>query len=305
MLILRRLLPSCALPAALAAALLLSASTAHAHGNLDQALDGDPGCNTSNFPASVTAAGGQRQSFVPTGAALSSIGLCLSASSPGTDLVIGVRTAGGTLIGGGSSLGNITVPDSAGPAVRYVHVDFASPLPVTPGASHIIEIQSGATLTWYGTSAGSPYDYCHGAPNNSAVQDFAFHAYTADAPAGSAACPAPPATNTPVPPPTNTPLPPTSTSVPGTTPTATPSLAPGQTPPATATQPVGVAPQPGQPSAPAASGGARASTSRPGTLPASGFGDGPAADRTTLILLTASLALGVGGAAFVRRGVGR
>jgi hypothetical protein len=136
---------------------VLAPRGAAAHGNFDQALDGDPGCNTTNFAASTTAASGQRQSFVPTGSLLISVALCVSAAANNTPLVVAIYTEGGSLVGGGSTASNPSIPDAAGPAVRYVHVDFIQPYTVTPGATYIIENVSGVPITWYGTATGSPY----------------------------------------------------------------------------------------------------------------------------------------------------
>jgi hypothetical protein len=274
-----------------------SAGVAGAHGNIDQTLEGDPGCNTGNFAASVTGPTGQRQQFVPTGTLLSSVGLCVSAPVDGTPLVIAIYAAGGVLIGGGSSISNASLPDSAGPVVRWVHVDFLQPLTVTPGQPYIIENVSGASITWYGTGAGSPYSYCHGAPNTSAIGDFAFQSYTADAP-GFIPCPEPPTpTSTPAPP-TNTPHPPTNTPAPGETvgPTNTP--APGETAVAGQASPVQAAPVGAV--APDSTGRAAAGPSSgvPGGLPLTGHGrTNPAGVPQTVIAAgVAMVMLVVGGA---------
>ena len=141
----------------------------------------------------------------PDRSQLSSVALCVSAavrtrrsSSPST-------TAGGDADRRRLDGLNPSIPDAAGPPVRYVHVDFVQPYTVTPGATYIIENVSGVPITWYGTTAGSPYTYCLGAPNTSAVGDYGFQSFLADAPGASAACPEPP--NSHARPPTNTPLP--------------------------------------------------------------------------------------------------
>lgn len=279
-------------------ALVLAPQSAFAHGNIDQYIDGDPGCNTSNFAGAVTANGGQRQSFIPTGTLLSSVGLCVSAAASNTNLTVGIYGPGG-LIGGGSSLSNPSIVDSVGPPVRYVHVDFLQPITVSPGALHTIEIQSGATITWYGTASGSPYTYCHGAPNSSAVGDFGFHTYVADAPAGSAPCPEPP-TATPAPP-TNTPIPqPTNTPVPGVTNSPTSTPAPGETVAPQPTTATGVTTGDQPPStggALAPGGGTAGNTSQPPgggqALPNAGSGVEPRSrDARTWIVSVALIAAG-------------
>jgi hypothetical protein len=270
-----------------------------AHGNFDQSIEGDPGCNTSNFAASTTASSGQRQTFVPTGSQLISVALCVSASAANTPLVVAIYTSGGTLIGGGSTANNPSIPDAAGPPVRYVHVDFLQPYTVTPGATYIIENNSGTPITWYGTGAGSPYSYCHGAPNTSAVGDYGFQSYLADSPAASEPCPEPP---------TATSVPPTNTAVPQSTNTAAPGATavpvntplPGTTPAPQPTLPAGTTSADAE-SAPAATSGAPARSSSGGTgvvragttLPRSGHGPTSADSSATLafVLATGGLAL--------------
>lgn len=263
--------------AAIATLLMLTlASSVRADGNLDQSLEGDPGCNTGNFAASVTAANGQRQSFVPTGSLLTAVSLCVSAAAPNTPLIVAIYMQGGALVGGGSTASN-PIPDAAGPPVRYVHVDFLQPYTVTPGATYVIENLSGVPITWYGTAAGSPYSYCHGAPNTTAVGDYGFQTFLADGPAGSAACPAPPPTNTPVPAqPTNPPSGPTNTPAPGATTAPTNTPAPGS-PAAAGTPATGSIPPSGGASAGSTnSGGGAGAGSGPSGLPASGSGGGDA-----------------------------
>ena len=296
---LRRTPLALALAATVLVAIVLAPRSVVAHGNIDQYIEGEPGCNTSNFAGAVTANGGQRQSFIPTGALLSSVGLCVSAAASNTNLIVGIYGPGG-LIGGGSSLSNPSIVDSVGPPVRYVHVDFLQPITVSPGALHTIEIQSGATITWYGTTSGSPYSYCQGAPNSSAVGDFGFLTYVADSAAGSAPCPEPP-TATPVPA-TNTPIPqPTNTPVPGVTnsPTNTPAL--GETTVPQPTSATGVTAGGEQPpvtgSAPAPAGGAAGNTSQPSAsggqaLPNAGGGEQHSRDRRVWIASAVFIAAG-------------
>lgn len=286
----RQALITTALFAALLLALAAFPSATLAHGNIDQSLAGDPGCNTTNFAASVTAASGQRQSFVPTGAQLASVALCVSAAST-TPLVVAIYDAGGTLIGGGSTANNPSIPDAAGPPVRYVHVDFVQPYSVTPGATYTIENVSGVPITWYGATASSPYTYCLGAPNTSAVVDYAFQSFLADSPAASPAC-EPTPTNTPPPAPTNTPLPPTNTSVPGEPAAPTNTPAPGEPAVAVATPATDNAVPPptsntaGDTAAPTGSA-IPSSTQAGSTLPRTGYGPdaNPSAHRAAVLLL--------------------
>ncbi len=289
--------------AALAGALLFAPDSAMAHGNIDQYIDGDPGCNASNFAGSVTANGGQRQTFIPTGTLLSSVGLCVSAAASNTNLTVGIYGPGG-LVGGGSSLSNPSIIDSVGPPVRYVHVDFLQPITVSAGALHTIEIQSGATITWYGTASGSPYTYCLGAPNSSAVGDFGFHTYVADAPGNSAPCPEPP-TATPAPP-TNTPIPqPTNTPAPGVTNSPTNTPAPGETVAPQPTAPTGDDQPPPTGAAPSPAGGAAGNTSQPSAggsqgLPNAGSGEQHSRHDRAWLLSTAVLT--AAGSAFLFAG---
>jgi hypothetical protein len=254
---------------------ILSPGVASAHGNLDQSLAGDPGCNTTNFDASVTGASGQRQSFKPTGSALSSVAICVSAPAD-TPIVVAIYGGAGVL-GGGSSASNPAGSEYANPSVKWVHVDFISPLPVTPGQTYIIENQTGSTVTWYGTTSASPYTYCHGEPNTAAVVDYGFHAFVADAPAASPPCPDPTPTNTTVPLPTSTPQPPTTTPAPGeTVAPAASTPVPGETIAAATgadSAPAGTLPaDSGAPSGGSAAPSASAPATSGRTLPASGSG---------------------------------
>jgi hypothetical protein len=248
-----------------------------AHGNVDQSIPGDPGCNTSNFPVSATANGGLQQTFVPTGTHLSSVAVCVStpgASPVGVNAI--VRDSNGTIIAGGSSLNPLAgfTPEQApagAPAGDYVHIDFLSPggVTVTPGATYILEIAGGEDITWYGTN-GTPsyYEYCFGSANAAGVVDFGFEARVFDTPVEHD-CPAPVA-------PTDTPVPPTSTPVSE----STEATRPTNTPAADVTTQAGSTPAAAQTTS--ATAGSPASGEQPaGVIAGSGAGPSPSTRAST------------------------
>ncbi|MEX2226291.1 MAG: hypothetical protein WEB52_07580 [Dehalococcoidia bacterium] len=283
-----------------ACALASPAARVEAHGNIDQALQGNAGCNVLNFTASLTQGGGQRQEFVPSQPGLVAVDVCVLAEAGPTAVDVLVRTgtadAPGGVIGGGSIVAGMS---------SYEHADFAVPIPVTPGQLYVIELATGNGLeiTWLGT----PHDidlYAAGASNASAlVSDFAFRTYAGTLPATSTPAATKTAMSTKTRTPTNTPAPlVTQPPIPTHTPTL---LAPAQDTP---TPPSGIAASASTPpsssqraaAAPTRTSGVLGGARRVGQirLPDVGAGARPPAPSLLSLGLVASgvLLLGAGGA---------
>jgi hypothetical protein len=152
--------------------MLMSGGRVEAHGNFDQSLNGDPGCNSSNFPASAGVSSSPRQEFVPSGTLVSSVGVCLG-SAGGATVDIAVRS--GTAGSPGSVLGVVAaLPVPAG-TTSFVHADFLSPLTVSAGGTYVIEVISSGDVAWLGSSGD---EYAAGG-TNAALGDLAFRSYLA------------------------------------------------------------------------------------------------------------------------------
>ena len=237
---------------------LMSLALTTAHGNLDQYLAGDPGCNATNFPQSAPLDSSIRQEFVPSGTRLSSIGVCLqSTAASGTIVSIAVRE--GSASSAGTLVGALNVTAPAG-STTYVHADFPAALNVTSGGSYVIEVApASGQIVWRGAPDG--VDWYPAGESSTAITDLAFRSYIVPV--------TPTATNTS----TNTPPAATSTIGPGTnTPTRTPTRTPTVTststiaagatatpftpapPPATPTLPTITDPDPGATSTPRPAG---------------------------------------------------
>lgn len=196
----RRALAAPALVCSIVAAMLVSAGTVSAHGLLDQSLDGDPGCNSANFPVSAGVSPSPRQDFVPSGTLLSSVGVCLGSASGAT---VDVHVRQGTAAAPGPVVGSkLGLPLAAG-APAFVHADFLpASLPVTAGATYVIEIASAGDVAWFGSADNQ---YAAGG-TNTVAGDLAFRSYLDPAAPTATATSAPaqptataqPATNTPV-----------------------------------------------------------------------------------------------------------
>jgi hypothetical protein len=167
----RRALAGFALACLGAAASLGSASPVSAHGDFDQSLNGDPGCNSSNFPVSAGVSSSPRQEFVPSGTLLSSIGVCLGSGTGGT---VDVHVRQGTAGSPGAIVGSKLGLALAAGAPTFLHADFLpASLPVTPGAKYVIEVISAGDVTWL----GSADDQYAAGGTNAAVGDLAFRSY--------------------------------------------------------------------------------------------------------------------------------
>jgi hypothetical protein len=274
----------------LTAVSLTQVPPAHAHGSLDQTLDGDPGCNATNFPVSVGLSSAPRQEFVPSGTLLSSVGVCLG-SGPGATVDIAVRsgTAGspGGLVG---VLGGVPVPAGT---TSFIHADFLSPLIVNVGATYVIEVISTGDAAWLG-SADNQYSAGN---TNGGVGDLAFRSYIAPG------APPPTATSTPTQPsPTRTREParrPAATNAaPSSTATrtsATATVATGVSPPPTDAPPL-TAPQ----NAAAAAAPTRSSNAGSAAAPVAGIGSPSATHHRADVIMALTLAATVAnGAALV------
>jgi hypothetical protein len=215
---------ACALAiVALASLPLLPAS---AHGQLDQRLGNDlVTCDPFAYPASVTAAGGQAQEFVPSQPGLAAVELCVRAESGPTNVTVRVRS--GTAGAPGAVIGGTTIVVDL---QKWEHADFAAPIVVTPGDTYIIELatDAGLEVTWF----GNPYDadfYADGESNApGVVRDFAFRTYASSA----ADTPTPSVTRTATPTKTRTPSPTRTPQTPTPAPTGTSTPVPSSaTPP--------------------------------------------------------------------------
>ena len=215
---------ACALAiVAIAALASPSAPQASAHGDIDQRLGNDlVSCDPFAYPASVTAAGGQAQQFVPSQPGLAAVELCVRAESGPTNVTVRIRN--GTAGAPGAVIGGTTIVVDL---QKWEHVDFAAPIVVTPGDAYVIELatDAGLEVTWF----GNPHDaefYANGESNApGVVRDFAFRTYAsaaADTPTPSVTKTATP-TKTRTPSPTRTPQ--TATPVPTETLTPVPSSA--------------------------------------------------------------------------------
>ncbi len=212
--------------------MLLVPATVTAHGDLDQVLDGDRGCNSFNFPASASSSGTPRQQFVPSGALISSVGVCLETAAAGESVDIVVRA--GTIGAPGAVVGVFTVSVPAG--ASFVHADFLSALPVTAGAPYVIEVAGTASIVWRGMPSSTDL-YAAGSSSDAAIADFAFKSYLAPA---APATPTAQATATRAP--SRTPsLTPTRTATAAPTVTPLPTAAPGTSPTAVVPEPTATA----------------------------------------------------------------
>jgi len=120
-----------------------SVPTAFAHGPIDQ---------ISIIPSggSVTIEAGIGQEFTPDVDNLVAVDIDLSTECNGNwSVLIHSATITGTVIG--STSHNVT-PDLT------QHVDFTSPVPLTPGFTHVIEIISSNTTCNWKAGGGDPYD---------------------------------------------------------------------------------------------------------------------------------------------------
>jgi hypothetical protein len=293
----RRLSLGCAFACALVAASLWSARPAGAHGNFDQSLNGDPGCNSSNFPVSTGVSSSPRQEFVPSGTLLSSVGVCLGS---GTGATVDVHVRQGTAAAPGAIVGSKLGLLLAAGSPTFVHADFLpASLPVTQGATYVIEVLSAGDVTWL----GSTDDQYAAGGTNAAVGDLAFRSYL------DPAAPTATATSAPAQPTA------TSTHAPTNTPAAT-SVAATSTStriPATSTAAAGVVAQPTA-GAPRSAGGVAPGSAASGVAPvASGqaapvAGSGTAAsgdDRIGAMILLLAAAMVTNGCALIvvaRRG---
>jgi hypothetical protein len=289
---------------------LAGASRISAHGNVDQALQANAGCNVLNFTASVTQGGGQRQEFVPSQPALVAVDVCVLAEAGPTEVDVRIRSgtaaAPGGVIGGGSVVANI---------LAYEHVDFAAPIQVTPGQPYVIELATanGLAVTWL----GNPSDidlYASGSSNEpAAVSDFAFRTYAGTLPATATAPPTKTAqpTKTRTPTGTGTVI---ATLTPAPTQTATRLIPPAsQTPPAQATVAAATPPPPENASAstPTRVSGVLGGARRVGVIKPPDVGGGYAARRSRTALVAGALLHAAGavalasGLAFRRRPASR
>ena len=231
----RRNLALCALAAAIIAAGLLSGPSrvAASPGVLDEALTGNPDCNSTNFRGVSSSYNPLEQEFVPSASNLEGVELCLGISS-GTQVTLNIRegTAGtpGTIL----ATGTASAPANG---VQWVLVHLPSPLSTTPGTKLVLEIPDSSTFQWRGTCpvvSGSctsvdPDLYPAGGTNNQFIGDFVFRTYAPEptpTPTSSPIAVHHRRTATPTPEPTHTPAPSTATSAPPTSvapaPTATP-----------------------------------------------------------------------------------
>jgi hypothetical protein len=257
-------------------ATLIAARETAAHGSLDQYLLGDPGCNATNFPQSAPLDATLRQEFVPSGASLSSIGVCLqSTAASGTIVSLAVRE--GSALSPGSLVGALNVTAPAG-ATAYVHADFPAALTIAAGDTYVIELAPASSqIAWRGAPDG--VDWYAAGSSNTSIADFAFRAYLAPA--------APTATNTPLataPAATSTTAPtktPTKSPTKTATPISTPTIAPATSTPELAATATAVTAAPTQPPPPATAAAAPAGTRAPPASTAAGPGSAPASISAT------------------------
>jgi hypothetical protein len=244
---------------------LLPIDSAGAHGNLDQFLAGDPGCNATNFPESAPLDASRRQEFVPSGPKLSSVAVCLQSSAAG-GTIVSIAVRAGTASSPGALIGALNVTLPAG-ATTYMHADFPVPLTVSASTAYVIEVaQAPGQIAWRGAPPG--VDWYAPGQSSTSITDLAFKTFLE--PAAQ-----PTATKTLPPPPTS--IAATATTAPTktatkvatrtTTPAATPTLAAvataiaPQAPPSTPTPAIPSVTQPQIGAPPPATAGAGAPSS--------------------------------------------
>lgn len=135
--------------AAIGAALLVTGASGH--GTLDQTLTGDPECNLSNFPATVSSTGELRQEFVPAQGQLLAVELCVEiGEGVHVDLNIrdGTANAAGAVLASASAVGQYTQSGN-----QFLHFDLAAPVATAAGRMLVIELPESPTFVWRGTCA--------------------------------------------------------------------------------------------------------------------------------------------------------
>lgn len=135
-------------------------STARAHGTIDQSyLIGT--AVTCTLPSCVVG-----QEFTPTVSSLTAVDLFLVSflpTTPGSPVSVTVNIRSGTIAG--LILGSKTQIINAPAVMSQVHFDFDSPVTLTPGAIHVIQVQSTSNLGW-----GA--DFCGAYPGGVGIQVF-------------------------------------------------------------------------------------------------------------------------------------
>jgi len=139
---------------------ITSPSSVRAHGTIDQSyLFGTAALCT--LPSCLTG-----QEFTPTVSNLVAVDLFLvsfSPTLPGSPVSVTVNIRAATIAG--SILGTKTQIIAAPAVVSQVHFDFDSPIPLTPGVIHVIQVQSSSNLGW-----GA--DFCGVYPGGVGIQVF-------------------------------------------------------------------------------------------------------------------------------------
>mgnify|MGYP001157827187 CR=1 FL=1 len=137
------------------ACLLAALGRAQAHPfSIDQANDTDPPQGGYNIPIASPVG----QEFVPTMNRLDVVELQMNAQSPfiGGDAMVQIRSDSivGPILGASQT---VTIPPIVLP-LTLAHFDFASPVPLTPGALYVIEVISlTSNLGVFGTGLGDDY----------------------------------------------------------------------------------------------------------------------------------------------------